>query len=130
MARFVGPDFYDVDSLLTEDERQIRDHVRGWVEDRYLPLVEKAYEEAYFPAEVIPEVGADGVARRDAAREVRLRRREPRRLRAGDAGARARRLGPALVRLGAGFAGDVSDLRVRQRGAAHASGCRRWRAAR
>jgi glutaryl-CoA dehydrogenase len=61
MARFSGVDFYDVDSLLTEEERQIRDHVREWVEDRYLPLVEKAYEEAYFPADVIPEVAAMGL---------------------------------------------------------------------
>jgi glutaryl-CoA dehydrogenase len=61
MARFSGVDFYDVDSLLTEEERQIRDHVREWVEDRYLPLVEKAYEEAYFPADVIPELAAMGL---------------------------------------------------------------------
>ncbi len=61
MPRFTGVDFYDLDSLLAEDERQIRDHVRDWVEDRYLPLVEKAYEEAYFPAEVIPELAGMGL---------------------------------------------------------------------
>ena len=61
MARFIGVDFYDVDSLLSEEERQIRDHVRDWVEDRYLPLVEKAYEEAFFPREVIPEVAEMGL---------------------------------------------------------------------
>ena len=61
MARFTGVDFYDVDSLLSEEERQIRDHVRDWVEDRYLPLVEKAYEEAFFPREVIPEVAEMGL---------------------------------------------------------------------
>jgi glutaryl-CoA dehydrogenase len=61
MPRFTGVDFYDVDSLLTEEERQIRDHVRDWVEDRYLPLVEEAYEGAYFPMEVIPEVAGMGL---------------------------------------------------------------------
>ena len=61
MPRFTGVNFYDIDSLLTEEERQIRDHVRDWVEDRYLSLVEKAYEEAYFPAEVIPEVAEMGL---------------------------------------------------------------------
>ncbi|HEY2956326.1 MAG TPA: acyl-CoA dehydrogenase family protein [Candidatus Eisenbacteria bacterium] len=61
MARFSGVDFYEIDSLLSEEERQIRDHVRDWVEDRYLPLVEKAYEEAYFPHEVIPEVAELGL---------------------------------------------------------------------
>src|SRR5262245_31203134 len=61
MARFNGVDFFDIDSLLSEEERQIRNHVRDWVEERYLPLVERAYEEAYFPAEVIPEVAEMGL---------------------------------------------------------------------
>src|SRR6185369_16293740 len=61
MPRFTGVDFYEVDALFSEEERQIRDHVRDWVEDRYLPLVEKAYEEATFPADVIPEVAQMGL---------------------------------------------------------------------
>src|SRR5258705_7776895 len=61
MPRLSGVDFYDINSLLSEEERQIRDHVRDWVEERYLPLVEKAYEQAYFPAEVIPEIAELGL---------------------------------------------------------------------
>ena len=61
MARFNGVDFYEIDSLLHEDEIQIRDHVRGWVEDRFLPLVEDAYEKAYFPREIIPELAEMGL---------------------------------------------------------------------
>ena len=61
MSRFTGVDFYDISSLLSEEERQIRDHVRSWVEDRYLPIIEKAYEEAYFPAQVIPEIAEMGL---------------------------------------------------------------------
>jgi glutaryl-CoA dehydrogenase len=61
MPRFTGVDFYEIDSLLNEDEVQIRDHVRGWVEERYLPLVEDAYENAYFPTDVIPEVAEMGL---------------------------------------------------------------------
>jgi glutaryl-CoA dehydrogenase len=61
MPRFTGVDFYEIDSLLNEDEKQIRDHVRDWVEDRYLPLVEEAYEKAYFPTEVIREVADMGL---------------------------------------------------------------------
>ncbi len=61
MSRFTGVDFYEIDSLLTEEEIQIRDHVRGWVEERYLPLIEEAYEAARFPAEVIPEVAEMGL---------------------------------------------------------------------
>jgi len=61
MARYNGVDFYDLDPLLSEEERQIRDHVRGWVEDRYLPIVEQAYEEARFPMEVVPDLAAMGL---------------------------------------------------------------------
>ena len=61
MPRFTGVDFYEIDTLLSEDERQIRDHVRDWVEDRYLPLIEEAYENACFPREVIPEVAEMGL---------------------------------------------------------------------
>jgi glutaryl-CoA dehydrogenase len=61
MPRFTGVDFYDIDGLLTEDEKQIRDHVRDWVEDRFLPLIEDAYEKARFPNEVIAEVAEMGL---------------------------------------------------------------------
>jgi len=61
MPRFTGVDFYEIDSLLQEDEIQIRDHVRDWVEERYLPLVEEAYEKAYFPTDVISEVAEMGL---------------------------------------------------------------------
>src|SRR5512138_3334388 len=61
MPRFTGVDFYEIDSLLTEDERQIRDQVRDWVEERYLPLIENAYEKATFPMEVIREVADMGL---------------------------------------------------------------------
>src|SRR5438477_13086165 len=61
MAKFSGADFYEIGHLLNEDEIQIRDHVRDWVEDRYLPLIETAYEEGYFPAETIPEIAEMGL---------------------------------------------------------------------
>ena len=61
MPRFTGVDFYEIDSLLNEDERQIQANVRDWVEDRFLPLVEDAYEKAFFPTEVIREVADMGL---------------------------------------------------------------------
>jgi glutaryl-CoA dehydrogenase len=61
MARFAGVDFYEIDALLTEEEIQIRDHVREWVEERYLPLIESAYEDGRFPAEVVPEIAEMGL---------------------------------------------------------------------
>ncbi|MDJ0521212.1 MAG: acyl-CoA dehydrogenase family protein [Planctomycetota bacterium] len=61
MARFQAPDFFDMDALLSEEERMVRDAVRDWVSERYLPLVEKAYREGYFPKEVVKEIAELGV---------------------------------------------------------------------
>ena len=50
------PDFYGMDELLTEDERMIRDSVRGWVEDRVLPIISDHYLAGTFPTELIPQM--------------------------------------------------------------------------
>ena len=54
-------DFYDIDALLTEDERMVRDNVRAFVDARVLPNISKHYEEGTFPTELIPEFGRLGV---------------------------------------------------------------------
>ena len=37
MEPFEGLDFYDIESLLTEEEIMIRDMVRDWVDEEVLP---------------------------------------------------------------------------------------------
>ncbi len=54
-------DFYDIDSLLTEEERMVRDNVRAFVDARVLPGISKHYEEGTFPSDLIPEFGKLGV---------------------------------------------------------------------
>ncbi len=54
-------DYYDTDSLLSEEERMIRDTIREWVDDRLMPLIGEAYIERKFPKEIIPELGELGV---------------------------------------------------------------------
>ncbi len=61
MARFEGIDFYDIDSLLSEEERMVRDTIRDWVEDRLMPIIGEAYINRTFPREIIPEFGELGV---------------------------------------------------------------------
>lgn len=61
MSRSTRTDFYDFDSLLTEEEIAIRDAVGDWVDDRFLPVIAQAYDEAYFPKELIPELGEMGL---------------------------------------------------------------------
>ena len=60
-GKFQGVDFYDVDSLLTEEERMVRDTIREWVEDRVLPIIADAYMEYRFPEELIPRMAEMGV---------------------------------------------------------------------
>jgi len=60
-AKFEGFDFYDMDSLLSEEERMIRDTVRDWVEDRVMPVIQDAYIDHRFPTELIPEMGEMGM---------------------------------------------------------------------
>ena len=43
MEQFEGLDFYDVESLLTEEEIMIRDMVRSWVDEEVLPKIERPF---------------------------------------------------------------------------------------
>ncbi len=54
-------DFLDLERLLSDEERAIRDTVRGWVEDRVLPGIEGWFEAGEFPVEVAKELGAMGL---------------------------------------------------------------------
>ena len=61
MRPFDGVDFYRIDGLLEEDEKLVRQSVREFVEEKYLPVVEEHYENATFPSDLIPEIAALGV---------------------------------------------------------------------
>ena len=58
---FKGVDFYSSDKLLSEDERLIRDTVREFVDNRIIPVINKHYEEATFPVELIPQMAELGL---------------------------------------------------------------------
>jgi glutaryl-CoA dehydrogenase len=59
--KFQGVDFYNIESLFSEEERMIRDTVREWVEDRVLPIIQDAYIERRFPSELIGEMAEMGM---------------------------------------------------------------------
>jgi len=66
-AGVVGPrnpnprDFLNVDALLDDEDRLLRDTVREWVGDRVLPYVADWFEEGHFPKELAKEMGALGL---------------------------------------------------------------------
>ena len=61
MSQFRGVDFYDTDSLLTDDERSVRDNVRTWVDEQLLPVIGRCYVERRFPRELVPRMAELGV---------------------------------------------------------------------
>ncbi len=61
--RFQGVDYYNIDDLLTEEHKLIRDSARAWVKKEVSPIIEEAYEKAEFPRHLISglaEIGAFG----------------------------------------------------------------------
>ena len=54
-------DFYNIDSVLSEDERAVRDSVRRFVDERVIPIIGSCYVEGRFPKEIIPELAELGV---------------------------------------------------------------------
>ena len=54
-------DFLDIDHLLTDEERQVRDLVREWVRDNVLPGIEEWFEAGRFPKEMAIQLGSLGL---------------------------------------------------------------------
>jgi glutaryl-CoA dehydrogenase len=55
--RFPGVDYIDFDSLLTAEQRLVRDTVRQWVDDKFMPLIAECHREGRFPMQLVPEMG-------------------------------------------------------------------------
>jgi glutaryl-CoA dehydrogenase len=60
MPAFHGFDYLLIDSLLSDEEKLVRQTTRQWVEDRVIPVIKDCYNQGRFPAELIPEMGEMG----------------------------------------------------------------------
>ncbi|MBI4892777.1 MAG: acyl-CoA dehydrogenase family protein [Acidobacteria bacterium] len=60
MPFFRGVDFLHIDTLLSDEEKLVRQSVRQWVDERLMPLIKDCYNAGRFPAELIPEMGEMG----------------------------------------------------------------------
>jgi glutaryl-CoA dehydrogenase len=61
MEKFSGFDFYNIDAMLSDEEKMVRTLVRGWVEERILPDIEEHCRNGTFPFELVPEIGEMGL---------------------------------------------------------------------
>lgn len=55
------PDYYDIDSLLSEEERVVRDTVRSFVDAEVLPIIEKHFLDGTFPTHLTRRCGELGM---------------------------------------------------------------------
>jgi glutaryl-CoA dehydrogenase len=58
--RFQGHDFYQIDELLTHEQKLVRDTVREWVKKEVTPIIEDHAQRAVFPKHLIKGLGEIG----------------------------------------------------------------------
>ena len=60
---YQAPDYFQLDELLTEEHKLIRDAAREWIKKEVSPIIEDACQKAVFPKSILPglaEIGAFG----------------------------------------------------------------------
>ena len=60
MKPFQALDYYEIDTLLTEEERLIRNTLRDFVSEQVMPRIEKHFREGTFPRELVPQLSELG----------------------------------------------------------------------
>lgn len=61
MKRFEALDLYEIDDLLSDEERLVRDSVRRFVDDEVMPIIADCFMNDVFPKQLIPELARLGV---------------------------------------------------------------------
>jgi len=61
MLKFVGVDYFNIESLLSEDEKMIRDTVREFVSAEIIPIIEKYNREGKFPQHLVEKMALLGL---------------------------------------------------------------------
>lgn len=54
---FQSPDYYQLDELLTDEHKLIRDSVRGYVKKEVSPIIEDYAQRAEFPQQIVKQLG-------------------------------------------------------------------------
>ena len=58
--RELGPDFYNITELLTEEELLIQHTAHDFVQTEFMPVINEHYENSTFPMELVPKLGELG----------------------------------------------------------------------
>jgi glutaryl-CoA dehydrogenase len=60
MSAFPGVDYLEFDSVLNDEELLARQTARQFVDEQVIPIIEKHYRDATFPAGLVPQLGELG----------------------------------------------------------------------
>jgi glutaryl-CoA dehydrogenase len=61
MPKFQGVDYYNTESLLTQEEILVRNTVREFVDEQVIPIIEQHYRAGTFPMELVPKMAELGL---------------------------------------------------------------------
>ena len=61
IRNFESVDFYEIDSLLTDEQKLIRDSIRSFVSKEISPNIEDWYERNHFPLDIVKKMGNTGI---------------------------------------------------------------------
>jgi glutaryl-CoA dehydrogenase len=62
VTRSLGTDYYLVEELLTDEEREIRDKVRAFADREVIPIINDYWDKAQFPFELVPKIAELNIA--------------------------------------------------------------------
>ncbi|HET7300605.1 MAG TPA: acyl-CoA dehydrogenase family protein [Oleiagrimonas sp.] len=54
-------DLYDIQSMLSDEERMVQDTVARFTDEKVLPIIGECFDQARFPKELIPEIASLGL---------------------------------------------------------------------
>ncbi len=58
--QYNGHDYFNMDDLLSEEHKLVRDSARAWIKKEVSPIIEDAFEKGEFPMHIIPGLGEIG----------------------------------------------------------------------
>jgi len=62
VTRALGTDYYLLEEMLSDEEREIRDKVRDFADREVIPVINEYWEKAEFPFELIPKIAELNIA--------------------------------------------------------------------
>jgi glutaryl-CoA dehydrogenase len=62
VTRSLGTDYYLIEELLTDEEREVRDKVRAFADREVIPIINDYWDKAQFPFELVPKIAELNIA--------------------------------------------------------------------